>query len=163
LANPTRAIRTGDVWRRHFEASWARAPAAAREAAARAFTPVAEAFGRGHRGAIDGERRRHVDWLHERAVDITGGQLASTAQQTALFETASGPSTSESPWASIPDPVERLAAFASDRRQSPARRSEADGVLRIHRQRLADLDARLTLTRPEVIPLGALMLVPRGA
>jgi len=36
-------------------------------------------------------------------------------------------------------------------------------VLRIHRQRLADLDARLALTTPEVIGLGALMLVPRGA
>jgi hypothetical protein len=33
----------------------------------------------------------------------------------------------------------------------------------VPRQRLADLDARLALATPEVIGLGALMLVPRGA
>lgn len=163
LADPTRAIRTGDVWQRHFQGSWAPATIEARDAAARAFTPLAEAFARDHRVAIDDERQRHVEWLRERAVDLTGGQSASAAQQTGLFDATTPPVMSEAAWAAITDPVERLAAFASDKRQPPARRSEADGVLRIHRQRLADLDARLALNPPEILALGALMLVPDGA
>ena len=58
--------------------------------------------------------------------------------------------------------LERLSAFASDSVQHPARRSEADGVLRIHEQRIKDLDARLALNEPEMVPLGVLMLVPEG-
>jgi hypothetical protein len=64
-------------------------------------------------------------------------------------------------WAFLTDPVARLAAFAADPSQPPARRSEADGVLRIQRQRLESLEARLTLSAPEVVPLGVLMLVPQ--
>ena len=65
-------------------------------------------------------------------------------------------------WANIADPAERLAAYASDRGQHPARRSEADGVLRLHRQRLQALEARLALGAPEIVPLGVLMLVPEA-
>ena len=43
------------------------------------------------------------------------------------------------------------------------RRSEADGVLRLHRQRLQALEARLALGAPAVLALGVLMLVPEEA
>ena len=42
----------------------------------------------------------------------------------------------------------------------PAERSEAEGVLRIFKQRSAALDRLLDFTPPEMIPLGLLMLIP---
>jgi hypothetical protein len=53
-----------------------------------------------------------------------------------------------------------LANFGSDGGQSPAKRSEADGVLRIHEKRKKILDALLDLGQPQIVPLGVLMLVP---
>ena len=58
------------------------------------------------------------------------------------------------------DPEQRLAAFGSDGGQSPAKRSEADGVLRIHEKRKKILDALLALGEPQLVPLGVLMLMP---
>jgi hypothetical protein len=63
-------------------------------------------------------------------------------------------------WQTLSDPAQRLAAFYHDGSQHPARRAEADGVLRLYRQRREDLEARLALGEPEVIPLGLLMLIP---
>jgi hypothetical protein len=53
-----------------------------------------------------------------------------------------------------------LAAFGSDGGQLPAKRSEADGVLRIHEKRKKILDALLDLGQPQIVPLGVLMLMP---
>jgi hypothetical protein len=85
--------------------------------------------------------------------------------QTELFDplVQEGPPMMEQPiWATLTDPVEQLAAFAADPTQPVRTRSEADGVLRIHRQRLSALEARLALGTPEVQPLGVLMLIPEG-
>ena len=65
-------------------------------------------------------------------------------------------------WWSITDPEKRLAAFGSDGGQSPAKRSEADGVLRIHEKRKKILDALLDLGQPQIVPLGVLMLMPEA-
>jgi Mn-dependent DtxR family transcriptional regulator len=58
------------------------------------------------------------------------------------------------------DLAQRLAAFCHDGSQHPARRTEAEGVLRLYQQRREDLDARLALGDPEIVPLGLLMLIP---
>lgn len=54
----------------------------------------------------------------------------------------------------------KLAAFGSDSSQPPAKRSEADGVLRIYEKRKRLLEALLDLGNPEIVPLGVLMLIP---
>ena len=59
-------------------------------------------------------------------------------------------------------PEQRLAAFAADRSQPTSKRSEADGVLRLYRQRSQVLDVLFDLRDPEVIPLGVLMLIPEA-
>ena len=59
-------------------------------------------------------------------------------------------------------PEERLVSFASDNSQSLAKRHEADGVIRIYRQRLADLDGMADLSAGEANPLGMLLIVPGG-
>ncbi len=55
-----------------------------------------------------------------------------------------------------------MAELAGSARVSPRKRGEAETVLRLYRQRTADLHARLSLGEPEVVPLGLLMLVPEG-
>ena len=66
-------------------------------------------------------------------------------------------------WIAVTDPAERLAKFYSDSSQHHAARSEADGVLRLYRQRAGDLVARMTVLEPEIVPVGLLMIVPEGA
>jgi hypothetical protein len=87
-------------------------------------------------------------------------------RQRELFDPAASSELAAEPslpvWTTLADPAERLAAFGTDASQPPARRSEADGVLRIYRQRQEALEARLTLGAPEIVPLGVLMLVPEG-
>ena len=84
-----------------------------------------------------------------------------------LDPTTPSPAETVAPsWVSLTDSAERLAALVADRSYPPARRSEADGALRIYRQRLADLEVRLALGQPEIVPLGVLMILPedgRGA
>ena len=65
-------------------------------------------------------------------------------------------------WQTIEDPAERLAAFFSDGAIPATSRREADGVLRLHRKRAGDLQARAEARILEPVPLGLLMLVPAG-
>jgi superfamily II DNA or RNA helicase len=164
-ADPACAMRTAGVWEQFF-ASWAdQAQTQAHHAAAAGFTPLAEAFMAQRHQALEAEREVLQQWLAQRAREITGDLVLSPQQrelfaQRAVIETPAG---SPAPaWALRTDPAERLAAFAADTSQTPARRSEADGVLRLHRQRLERLEAQLALSAPEVVPLGVLMLVPQG-
>ena len=161
MADPAKAIRTTDVWEQQF-VSWApNAEHAARQAAESGFEPIAGAYLDERRRALETERKDQDRWLQQRSQEITGTSTAPV--QYTLFETDDAALPAETrQWAALEDQLERLAAFAADSAQHPAKRSEADGVLRIHRQRLADLEAKLALSDPEVVPLGVLMLVPGG-
>lgn len=165
LADPSRAIRTTEVWSRHFVGWWRDAAGRARQCAESGFGPVAGAFAREWRSMIEGERARQHEWLRERADEIIGAPAVTPAQAGLFDEPSQEPTANDTrpAWGVVTDPGERLARFAGDRTQSSARRGEAESVLRIHRQRLAALDARLALGELELLPLGALMLVPRGA
>ena len=165
LADPARALRTAGLWERHF-APWAPSAAErARTTASMGFAARAAAFAAQFRRGLEAELAAVDRWLAARADEIApqGGPTPAAAQP-GLFElpaTATGDDGSGRPaWADIADPVERLAAYASDRGQHPARRAGADGVLRLHRQRLQALEARLALGVPEIVPLGVLMLAP---
>ena len=167
LADPARAVRTAGLWEKHF-AGWA--PSAAEQArttVSQGFAARAEAFAAQFRQGLEAEMAAVDRWLAGRADEIAPqGGPAPAAAQPGLFDgpaAATGGDGSGRPtWANIVDPAERLAAYASDRGQHPARRSEADGVLRLHRARLQALEARLGLGAPEVVPLGVLMLVPEA-
>lgn len=164
LADRQRAMKTTDVWRNHFQ-SWGEAAAQqAQRTAQTGFLPVAEVFIREWSRDLEAERSRHYEWLRQRTNEIIA-EPASLVEQLELFsftETVATQTSTPSTWASLSDPVERLAAFATDKSQPSRLRSEADGVLRIYQQRLAQIEARLSLGEPEVIPLGVLMLVPGG-
>lgn len=163
LADPEKAIRTTDLWENHFAAWSAKGADCARQAAATCFKPIAEAFVSERRKSLRAEQEAQEQWLAKRAEEITGKKEGLV--QRDLLDRPSGGSTDSPPrppWQSISDPLQRLAAFGSDGTQPPAKRSEAEGVLRLHEKRGKILDTLLALGEPEVIPLGVLMLIPEA-
>ena len=165
LATPDRAIRTTDLWEKHFQAFGSAALKRACDAAEDSFLPMAESFIEDHREELERACGEQARWLADRAREITAGAVPEARALELFPEGASvaadnGQEQVAPSWSLLTDPEERLAAFARDSAQSPARRSEAEGVLRIYRQRMRELEARLALQPSEVIPLGLLMLVP---
>ena len=148
------------------EAFRAWAPAAAdgaQQAAAACFRPIAEGFASERKLTLQAEQEAQQQWLAKRAEEITG--RADGQVQLGLLDQPASRSGDGSPspaWWSITDPEKRLAAFGSDGGQPPAKRSEADGVLRIHEKRKKILDALLDLGQPQIVPLGVLMLIPEA-
>lgn len=161
IADPANAIRTTDVWETHFT-SWAGdAEQSARQAVKEGFLPLAEEFKAERMKTLEKERSQQERWLAQRAEEITGTR-GPEATQGILFgnETTSGVAQAPAEWAGIEDPAKRLAGFYSDRSQSAAARLEAEGVLRIYEQRMADLESLTQLAEPEIVPLGLLMIIP---
>jgi SNF2 family DNA or RNA helicase len=162
MADPERGIRTLQVWGRHF-APWAgSAQTTCRSAAATHFASIAKDCADMRRMALEKERVELDSWLAVRARQITG-DVHSAAVQTQLFTAGQPAAAPPAAWADVSEPVERLARFYADSTQPHAARSEADGVLRLYRQRIADLDAHIQLLEPEIVPLGLLMIVPEEA
>ena len=161
MADPECGIRTVQVWERHF-ARWAgSAQATCRSAAAAQFAGIAKEYAGIRRTAVEKEHGELDSWLAVRAKEITG-DVHSSAVQTQLFVAGQPEAPPQAAWADVTDPAERLARFYADSTQAHAARSEADGVLRLYRQRIADLDAHIQLLEPEIVPLGLLMIVPEG-
>ncbi len=160
LIKSGRAVSTRDLWKTRF-ATWAepRSPNAL-SAATAAFEPIARAFCDERRKAIVTEIEDLDRWLRQRSADITQ-EYRPTQQQLDLTAgtTATQPEAAPT-WASLSDPIERLAGFAKDREQPAKKRSEAQGVLTLHAKRRADLGTRLGTLPPEIVPLGLLMIVP---
>ena len=172
LADPARALRTTGVWQRHFAGQFDGAADQAQSVALAGFHPLAQSFADAWVRSLDGERQALERWLEQRADDIAV-QATTESMQPSLFDphdTAQPGaserlrvplSSSEAPtWHTLSDPTARLAAFYHDGAQHPARRSEADGVLRLYEKRRQALDARMALGAPEIVPLGVLMLIP---
>ena len=157
LADPQRANRTTDLWKKHF-AAWAADAVAkhAQEAVAECFRPIAQGFVQERRQSLVAEQEAQKQWLAKRTAEIT--EIKAGDAQRGLFDDHAGGSPPA--WRSVSDPEKRLAAFGADNSLPLAKRSEADGVLRIHAKRQKILDALLDLGQPQIVPLGVLMLIP---
>ncbi|HEU4328371.1 MAG TPA: helicase-related protein [Roseiflexaceae bacterium] len=167
LAASASPIRTTGVYAQHFQPWFAPAQNDAQDLARRMFcdSPDTAAFVASHQRALAEERARLDEWLRQRAREISGAAVRAPdrAVQMSLFEPAAqdGPQAAQQAgWAALEDPAARLAGFALDSTQPARARGEAEGVLRIDRQRRADLDARAALRPPELVALGVLMLLP---
>jgi hypothetical protein len=166
LADPTRAIRTTGVFERHFQPWFAGALEQAETLARQQFAPLAAAFTRERQADLDTERRQQEAWLRQRAQELLGTPTTATVQQMGLFDdltTEPGSEPAARPeWMdpNLDDPVTQLATFALDLTRPPRLRSEADGVVRIYRRRVAALEDQRALYEPEVFLLGVLMLIP---
>jgi hypothetical protein len=165
LADPSKAIRTTDLWEDHFQDWGHDARTGAEQAALAGFKPLAEAFTAERSKSLGGERQSQREWLRKRTDEITGTRQKAEVQREFFdrSENASGQGPPSYDWIAIADPAKRLAAFASDSHQAPSKRSEADGVLRIYRQRAEILDRLAALGEPEAILLGVLMLIPSAS
>jgi hypothetical protein len=159
LIDPKRAMNTTDIWQNYFQQGWETAKSSAHSTAEAGWQVAAKEFIRGYTRELKQEQDAIAQWLQSRTQEITGEVV--TAVQMSLFDTANSEEpTSQSEWRYLKDPVERLAAYATDVTQPAKLRSEADGVLRIYHQRWDMIQSRLALSNPEILPLGALMLVP---
>ncbi len=139
------------VWDRHFAGWGPQAQEKAGEAARNAFQKVAERFARDHKRLLDEEQRRLDDWLKGRADEICG---PVKDEGPTLFD-AIAPAEPRMPF-------ERLQQFFARQHSGSKPRAETESVLRFYERRRAQLKERGELRDPEVVPLGMLMLVPRG-
>ncbi len=164
LTDPAGAIPTGDLWERTFQ-SWGQAARdTAKKCAEREFEAIAGEFHFVHITTLSDEKIDLIAWLETRCKEVTS-EFEVIPVQRDLFGSlpvTSGNKDNRSyqPWMSIKKPDEKLAAFFTDRSIPIAKRSEADGVLRLFRQRMDFLEERMDLNEPEILPLGMLMLVP---
>jgi len=146
-------IRTAELWEQHFSSWGEQARKQAKQAVAETFAAIAEPASKEHGQQLQREKRDLEDWLRSRADTICG---AVQQAQTDLFGGSGGLAS----WQVSDDPAERLAGYATDGRNPPAQRREADGVLRLLRDRKKELEQRAQLRTLEPQPLGLLMLVP---
>jgi len=154
LGDRDRAVAPGGVWEAHF-ADWGMArQEVAREAAQEHFSELAEEFRDQYLRERTAERQRVEQWLVGRTGELCG---PVQPEQVDLFQEET---ETLRRWMVLEEPTERLAAFANDGRNPPARRREGEGVLSLYNARVADLERRMSLEVTEPIPLGLLMLVP---
>jgi ERCC4-related helicase len=151
---PDRALPTAGVWKAHFAAWDPARQAHAAQAAQRAFAELAQGFLREHRAMLADEQRQLDDWLRQRERLLCGAPEAGPVRD--LF----GAAKDIPAWRTMEGGRERLLAFADDRDQPIAQRSEARAILDLLRDRCQDIDRRASLDEPAVTPLGMLMLVP---
>jgi ERCC4-related helicase len=163
LADPERGAATRGVWEKHY-ADWGEtARELAHEDAREKFDPVAQRFLAEHREARERERDELSSWLKARAAEIVDSIPAAPAQGGLFDESGT---TAPARWRNMNDPAERLAAMAEDGALSVAVRSEAHTAVDVYRRRLEQIDARMSISSTEVVPIGLLMLIPedrRGA
>ena len=156
-----KAISTSKLWEKHFADGWGEAMKMAGDYAGAQFTPHADHFMSTRRVVLEKEQADLEKWLIQRSEDITGEEAILAEQQEFVYEGKPAPVAKPS-WISLADPRERLTSYVADGSRPPRRRSEADGVIRLYELRASDLKARLAMNKPEVVPLGMLMLIPQS-
>jgi hypothetical protein len=63
----------------------------------------------------------------------------------------------------LPAPLDRLAAFAADADNPPARRREATSAVALFQRRAMERERRTALLPPRLRPIGMLLLVPEDS
>jgi superfamily II DNA or RNA helicase len=164
LTDPSRAIRTDNLWEKKYQ-EWGQAAGEhAKCTAENEFEPVADEFLSEHITSMSKEKSDLMAWLESRCREVTS-EFEFIPVQRELFGSSLNSAsdydvTGYESWMSLKTPEEKLAAFFADRSIPLAKRSEADGVLRLFKKRMEFLENRMALQEPEIIPLGLLMLVP---
>jgi ERCC4-related helicase len=149
LAEPGRAVTLDNPWRL-FEA-WAplRQPEAD-AATLETMDELAATFAAHHTDKHRAERAELDLWLARRADMICGARRTETGD---LF----GAPPKGPVWRRAPEPLTRLAGFATDPGNAPAERREADSVVSLYLRRDNE---NASLSEPVLHLTGLLMLVP---
>jgi len=153
LAAPDRAISPDDVWPRWFAHWLPQRQRQAEQIATIAMRRAAATFIETQRARCERERTGLERWLTLRTGDICGAQVAGTPD---LFGTIPDLPA----WKTDSAPSDRLAAFAADPDNAPAKRREANSALVLFRRRCDEIAADLVLSAPVLHPVGMLLLVP---
>jgi superfamily II DNA or RNA helicase len=159
-----KALVTTDLWKKHF-AAWEDTRAKqARDLAGTEFESIARQFVTDRTASLRGELQYENAWLGDRAQELAVAETPS-AEQRGLFTTLSesGRPAPRSAWTLLTDPLERLEGFSKDPSQPISKRSEAEAIVTVFRQRTNDVNLRLNLRAPEIAQIGLLMLLPEGA
>jgi hypothetical protein len=160
---PKNAIRTKDLWKNEFE-KWGKGKEEAASKKARdAFKNIAGDFIFKRRADLAKERDRNVEWLEQRAKEIIGDRGFTSVQIDLFGNSKSEPLKQPASWAKLEEASARLAGFAQDRTQPPNHRHEANGVITLYKKRMDQINAHEQLREPEIISVGMLMIVPKGA
>lgn len=156
LADLSRAIEVTSAMQRAF-ARWLpqRRTQAAKFAQAEAER-LAGGFSLTHRRRMQAEIDTLRQWLSGRTRDLCG-------EAVPLMPDLFGAAPADPAWRTAVPDLERLAAFARDPANTPARRREANSVVELFQTREADCIARSALASPVLRRLGLLMLVPGEA
>jgi hypothetical protein len=156
LAEPDRAIPPEGQWQRAF-ASWVqKRTRQAEKVAAATGDRMATEFAAMQGHAAEREAADLQRWLRLRADDICGAYAPRTPDLFGLAPTLPG-------WKSLPAPLDRLAAFAADTDNPPARRREANSAVSLFQRRREERETRTSLSPPRLRPIGMLLLVPDGS
>jgi ERCC4-related helicase len=158
LAEPSRAIRTTDLWQRYFAEWGGVARERAQRAASESFAPVASAFTAARAASLQDEVDALQGWLASRLTELSA-RLPKSDAALSLFDEP-GPRGSAQAWRTLPEPIDRLRGMSGDEAVPYAVRQEARASLAMHEQRMRDLNARRQLRAYELVPLGLLMLIP---
>lgn len=151
-----KAISAADVWNKYFS-SWGNiAKEKAKKAANETFESMASQYITGKKKDLEDEKKKLTDWFNTRVSEIAGTGIKPI--QRSLFEPRS--KTEHPHWSRLSDPVERIAAFASDKGNPRSKCSEADTLLRLYKDRVKELDELSSFEDTSIRPLGILMIVP---
>ncbi len=166
FADPSKAIRTADIWEKTFM-PWAEdALDEAKKTAHEEFNIIADAFRSNFLKTMEKEMSDLMFWLEKRCMKVTS-EFKFKPVQLGLFDKPEDMyenelNSSYRKWMDMEKPEEKLAAFYMDRNIPIAKRSEADGVLHLFKRRKEFLEDRMSLKEPEIALMGLLMLVPEA-
>ena len=155
LAAPDRAVSLADAWPRWFAHWLPQRQRQAAQVATGARQRIAAEFMNKQQAHCERDRIALERWLTLRADDICGAQVGRTRD---LF----GAIPDLPAWKTHAAPSDRLAAFAADADNAPAKRREANSALVLFRRRCDDITGALALSAPALHPVGMLLLVPQG-
>jgi superfamily II DNA or RNA helicase len=159
LAEMSNAIRTTGIWENYYSSWVPGVIATSNDIALSGFKPIGDEYIKQQTSLLQKERETLDEWLHKRSEEITGAEIV-TAVQVDVFDSAAP--VPQTDWQTIVNPADRLAAFHKDKSRPNAKRSEADGVLRLYEKRSRHLDSLLAMHEPEVVALGLLFIIPEA-
>jgi len=141
------------VWQRWFAHWLPRRKKLAEATAIAVMQRIAGQFAVEHGCRVANERRDLCHWLQDRANSVCGAFAPRTGS---LF----GDMPCDPSWQLLSAPLDRLAGYAGDGNNLPARRREASSVVELFQRRDRENTLRAELSTPTVRQIGMLMLVP---
>jgi len=154
----TNALDPKDIWKKYFSDWGYQWKGKSLELASRVFKPFAERIIVKKKDQLEKEKENIVEWFSKRTQEITGKAIEGV--QLDLFENYAD--VEKTSWSDITDPVERLTKFCQDKNVIRTKRSEAETLLRLYKNRMDDIRLLLSFEPPKVKPLGMLMIIPEG-